>query len=258
MKSKLDYTIERVYENKRIDENVYQLEVQGNFKGIPGQFYMLRCWDMEPVLWRPISIHYLNEEKIVFLYQITGRGTRKLGNLKKGDEIKLLGPLGNGFFTNDIIKKNIAIIAGGIGIAPMFYLAKDIRKQISIDSIQFKDYKLDLYAGFKDSTYSIEKFQPFADNIYVSTETGSAGKKGYVTDGFNPENYNMVVCCGPQVMMKKVVNMCSEKQVTVYVSMENRMACGIGACLVCTCNTINGNKRVCRDGPVFLGTDIMM
>ncbi|WP_368489873.1 dihydroorotate dehydrogenase electron transfer subunit [Clostridium sp. BJN0013] len=258
MKSKLDYRVEKVFKNRQISENLYELEIQGNFEGIPGQFYMLRCWDMEPVLWRPISIHYMDEKRIVFLYHVTGRGTKKLSSLKSGDQMKILGPLGNGFYIKDIIRKNIAIITGGIGIAPMLYLAENIREKIKADKLLYRDYKLDLYAGFRDNTYCMEEFNSLVDNIYISTETGLEGKKGYITDIFNPEKYDVVLCCGPQVMMKKVVNMCREKQVTVYVSMENRMACGIGACLVCTCNTIGGNKRVCRDGPVFLGTDIVI
>ena len=84
------------------------------------------------------------------------------------------------------------------------------------------------------------------------------GHKGYVTELFNPENYDVVLCCGPEIMMKKVVKMCKEKNVPVYVSMENHMACGVGACLVCTCKTKDGNKRTCKDGPVFLGEDIVI
>lgn len=258
MKSELDYTVEEVFENRKIAENLYELEIQGNFKGIPGQFYMLRCWDMEPVLWRPISIHYLDRKRIIFLYHVAGRGTKKLGSLKSGDEIKILGPLGNGFCIKDIIRKNTAVIAGGIGIAPMFYAVENIRETIKKDKLSYKDYKLDLYAGFKDNTYCMEKFKPLVDNVYVSTETGVEGKKGYITDIFEPEKYDVVLCCGPQIMMKQIINMCREKQITLYVSMENRMACGIGACLVCTCNTIGGNKRVCKDGPIFLGTDVVI
>lgn len=107
MKSKLEYTVEKVFENKKIAENLYELEIQGDFKGIPGQFYMLRCWDMEPVLWRPISVHYLDEKRIIFLYHVAGRGTKKLSSLKSGDEIKILGPLGNGFCIEDIMKKTL-------------------------------------------------------------------------------------------------------------------------------------------------------
>ena len=251
MKSELEYTTQKVYKNEEIVEGIYKLEIHGRFNGRPGQFYMLRCWNLEPLLSRPISIHYLDTNKIVFLYQVVGKGTEKLSKLKKEDEIKLLGPLGNGFNIEDLGRK-IAIVAGGIGVAPMFYLAQSIRKQID------ENCKLDLYVGFRDSVYSIEQFKSFVDTIHISTETGNQGTKGYVTDEFRPEIYDTVLCCGPEVMMKKVINMCKEKQVTVYVSMENHMACGVGACLVCTCSTIKGNKRACKDGPVFLGSDIIL
>ncbi|QXE18642.1 dihydroorotate dehydrogenase electron transfer subunit [Clostridium sp. 001] len=250
MKNELSYTTEKVYKNEKTAEGIYKLEIQGKFKGKPGQFYMLRCWKLEPLLSRPISVHYLDTNKIVFLYQVVGQGTEKLSKLKTGDEIKLLGPLGNGFDIENL-KTKTAIITGGIGIAPMFYLAQSIRKQ-------HENCKLDLYAGFRDSVYSIDKFKPFVDDIHIYTETGTQGTKGYVTDEFRPELYDTVLCCGPEVMMKKVISMCRKKQVTVYVSMENRMACGVGACLVCTCSTIKGNKRACKDGPVFLGSDIVL
>lgn len=258
MESKLDYTVERVFENKKIAEDLYELKIQGDFKGIPGQFYMLRCWDIEPILWRPVSIHYLDDNNIIFLYHVVGRGTKEISRLKTGDEIKILGPLGNGFYVKDIMRKNVAVITGGIGIAPMFYVAKSIRNEIERDKFHCNECKLDLYAGFANATYCMEKFKPLMDNVYISTETGVEGRKGYITDIFKPENYDMVLCCGPEAMMKKVISMCMEKDVTVYVSMEKYMACGIGACLVCTCNTINGNKRVCTDGPVFLGTDLVI
>lgn len=256
MESKLNYVVREVYENKKVTDNIYKLEIKGNFKGIPGQFYMLRCWDLDPVLARPVSIHDLEEDKITFLYQVVGRGTEKLCNLGGGDKIKLLGPLGNGFSRGNLRGKT-AIITGGIGIAPMFYLARDIKDQSLNAKGSIEEYKVDLYAGFKDDVYSIKKFQPFVDNIYISTENGSRGIKGYVTDEFKPEIYDMVLCCGPEAMIQKVVEKCIKEKVKVYVSMEKHMACGIGACLVCTCNTTSGNKRVCKDGPVFSGEEIV-
>lgn len=239
------YNNEIVYENVMIAHGIYEMTVKGNFSGTPGQFYMLRCWDKEPILSRPISIHRLNNESISFLYAAVGEGTSLLSKLKKGDNIRLMGPLGdNGFPVNDI-KGKTAIITGGAGIAPMLYCAEKLRCS-----------RLDIYAGFKDEVYSVQNFIPFADNIYLSTESGKDGHKGYITDIFKAQNYDTVLCCGPEPMMKKVLKMCFEKSVKVYVSMEKHMACGIGACLVCTCKTNNGNKRTCKDGPVFSGDEI--
>ena len=102
------------------------------------------------------------------------------------------------------------------------------------------------------------EIKEYVTNINISTETGSEGYKGYVTDLFKPENYDVVLCCGPEVMMNKVIKMCNDKKIPLYVSMEKHMACGIGACLVCTCKTINGNRRTCKDGPVFLGSEVIL
>jgi len=157
-----------------------------------------------------------------------------------------MGPLGNGFDLENI-KGKIAIVTGGIGIAPMNYLIKSI-----------KNINMDIYAGFRDETYCTENFNNLVDNVVVATEDGSAGEKGYVTDYFHPEDYDLVLCCGPEIMMDKVILMCREKKIPLYVSMEKRMACGIGACLVCTCKTRFGNKRTCKDGPVFKGEDILL
>jgi 2-polyprenylphenol hydroxylase and related flavodoxin oxidoreductases len=253
LEDKLEYIACRVDKNTKIKDNIYEIEFKGNFNGKPGQFYMLRSWNMYPLLSRPISICYLDENKITFLYQVVGNGTKKLSLLHQGDEVKLTGPLGNGF---DIDKMNgkISIVSGGIGIAPMLYLVKNIKETLNKGNIQ-----IDLYAGFKKDTYILDRFEQFVDNIYYSVEVGKGEETvGYITDIFHPENYDMVLCCGPELMMKKVVNMCGDKKVPLYVSMENHMACGVGACLVCTCKTKHGNKRTCCDGPVFSGEDLVL
>jgi dihydroorotate dehydrogenase electron transfer subunit len=117
---------------------------------------------------------------------------------------------------------------------------------------------VDIYAGFKENVYGISEIKNYVDNIYIATENGLHGSKGYVTDIFNPGKYSAVLCCGPRIMMERVVKMCNDYETPVYISMENYMACGIGACLVCTCKTLNGNKRTCKDGPVFLGKDVIL
>lgn len=236
---------EVVFENISIANDIYKLTIKGNFNGEPGQFYMLRAWDDEPLLGRPISINYINQEEISFIYQVKGRGTEILKKLKKGDSIKLMGPSGNGFKLDEL-KGKIAIVAGGLGIAPLLYAA-----------LNAKNVEMDLYAGFKDETYVVDDFKGVADKIYISTESGSVGHKGYVTDIFNPRLYSEVLCCGPEPMMKKVIEMCKNEGVPIQVSIEKRMGCGMGACLVCTCKTVKGNARTCLDGPVFNGFDIV-
>lgn len=240
------YMVESVYSNEKIEEDIYEITIEGNFEGRPGQFYLLRAWDMEPVLSRPISIYDKDAEKIKFLYRMCGRGTEILAKLKKGDEIKLTGPLGNGFDLEKIQGK-VALVAGGIGIAPMLYLSKEL-----------KNCSVDLYAGFKNVSKTVDYVEKYVNNFYLSTENGEAGHKGFVTDLLNVDKYDVVVCCGPEIMMAKVIKMCDEKDIPLYVSMENRMACGIGACLVCTCKTKDGRKRSCKEGPVFLGKELVI
>lgn len=240
------YSVEKVYSNKKIDDDIYEITIKGKFEGKPGQFYMLRAWDREPTLSRPISINNIHKDKITFLYRATGRGTEILSKLNMGDEIKITGPLGNGFDVEKIDGK-IAIVAGGIGIAPMRYLINKLG-----------NCKIDLHVGFKNRSKTVENVEKKVDNIILSTEKGDFGHKGYVTDLLRVEDYDAIICCGPEIMMKKVIIMCKEKNVPVYVSMENRMACGIGACLVCTCKTKSGRKRSCKDGPVFLGEELVI
>jgi dihydroorotate dehydrogenase electron transfer subunit len=238
-------SVEKIYENVEISEGVYMLSIKGKFNVKPGQFFMLKVGDLEPLLPRPISVYDVSSEKISFLYQIVGTGTKLLSKLKENDAIQMMGPLGNGFDVEKI-KGKIAVVSGGIGIAPLIYLIKSLT-----------GCAIDLYAGFRTVDYSVDTVEKYVNKTYLSTENGKIGHKGYVTDLINPKEYEKVICCGPEIMMKKVVCMCKDAKVPVYVSMENHMACGIGACLVCTCKTKDGNKRTCKDGPVFLGKDLI-
>lgn len=240
----MEYRKAYIIDNKEICKDIYKLSIKGDFKGLPGQFYMIRSWDKEPLLSRPISIYSIEDNKLEFLYGVVGQGTKLLSELKKEDSIKLLGPLGNGFPVKGI-KGKIALVSGGIGIAPFYETVKNL-----------KGCQVDLYAGFKEKSYSIDEFKKYTNNIYITTETGEQGQKGYITESLEVNEYDMVLCCGPEVMMKKVIKMCKQEDIPVYVSMEKHMACGVGACLGCTCKTKNGNKRTCKEGPVFLGDEL--
>lgn len=239
------YIAAKIFENIEISDNVYKISIEGSFDGKPGQFYLLRTWDKEPLLSRPISIYDVTENKISFLYQVVGEGTEILRDSKVSEEIKITGPLGNSFPLENI-KGKVAVVSGGIGVAPMNYLVKNL-----------KDCTVDFYAGFRNVVFGLDEIYELINKSYISTENGSVGHKGYVIDLLKPEEYDIVLCCGPEIMMNKVAKMCVDKNVPVYVSMEKHMACGIGACLVCTCKTKNGNKRTCKDGPVFKGSDVV-
>ena len=240
----MEYRQEEVLNNTEVSKDIYIMKIKGKFSGKPGQFYMLRAWEEEPLLSRPISIYNIDEEGIEFLYLVKGRGTKILSKLKKNNKINLLGPLGNGF-PIDKISGKVALVSGGVGVAPLYYLAKNL-----------KNCHITLFSGFKDRSYAVDCFKDYVENIEIATESGLEGSKGFVTENLNTSSFDMVLTCGPSVMMDKVLSMCRVSNTEVYMSFENKMACGVGACLCCTCNTKNGMKRTCKDGPVFSGYDL--
>lgn len=239
------YQKSKVVENVELTKNIFKMTVEGDFSSDKaGQFYMLRSWGIEPFLSRPISIHDASSEGIEFLYEVVGEGTKLFSELKSGDYIELLGPVGNGFDTKDINGK-VAIVTGGIGIAPMGLLMK-----------QLEHCEVDFYAGFRDEVYSIDNIGKSAKNIHISTDSGREGHKGFIIEIFDPKEYDYVLSCGPTPLMKRIADACNENKVKSYLSLESRMACGVGACLGCTVETTNGKKRVCKDGPVFSGDEV--
>lgn len=247
---KPQYKVVRVEENIEICKDIYRLTIKHELSEvesiIPGQFYMLRCWNKEPILSRPISVCSVEGNNITFLYAVLGKGTELFSKARINDEIEIIGPLGNGFNIENI-KGKVAIISGGIGIAPMVQLVKEL-----------KQCEIDVYAGFRSVSYALEEIKGYVNNINISTEDGREGYKGYVTDLLQVDNYDMVICCGPEIMMEKVLRSCKAHSIPIYVSMETHMACGVGACLVCTCKTKTGNKRTCKEGPVFCGDDLVI
>ena len=240
----MNYKKSKVLYNEKVVDNIYKMVCEDTNEIKPGQFYMLKL-NGQTLLPRPISICEKEDNKITFLYAVVGKGTEEYSKLKEGDYINLTGPLGNGFDLSKDLGK-VAIVTGGIGTAPMVEVSKRLREK-------YKDAVIDVYAGFRDEIYLKEELLKYADSVNVTTNTGKYGHKGFVTDILKPEEYDTVLCCGPEIMMKKVIEMCKEKNIKIYVSMEKHMACGVGACLVCTCKTKDGNKRTCKDGPVFDG-----
>lgn len=238
------YKNAKIISNEEISESIFKMVVEDTSEIKAGQFYMLKH-NGQTLLPRPISICEKNDCTLTFVYAVVGIGTKEYSTLKEGDSIYLTGPLGNGFDLNKDYGK-VALVGGGIGVAPLLELSKRLRNENP-------NKKIDLYAGFRDDVYLVDDFKEHVNDIKISTNSGKYGNKGFVTEILNVEEYDTVLCCGPEVMMKAVVEMCKEKKVQVYVSMEKHMACGVGACLVCTCKTKDGNKRTCKDGPVFDG-----
>ncbi|HEY2492511.1 MAG TPA: dihydroorotate dehydrogenase electron transfer subunit [Paenibacillus sp.] len=225
----------KVVSNVQVAEQVYLLRVEGNYEGSMGQFYMLRTWGHYPLLSRPISIFNKNDENIEFLYQVVGEGTTLLASLRPEDTIQLDGPYGNGF---PIPEGRVALIGGGIGIAPLYYSAQQMTHA-------------DVYLGFSKEAYLQDTFGKVASSLHINVG-------GYIVDDVDFEQYDTIMACGPHVMMRAVQTkyLQSNRQAKVYISLENRMACGIGACLVCSVSCLDGRKKACTDGPVFEAQEV--
>ena len=213
----------------------------------PGQFVQVRV-DGSPstYLRRPISIHDVDftQNEISLLVLRVGEGTRKLADVAEGHLINILLPLGNGF-TIPEKGENVLLVGGGIGIAPLFYFAKVLNE---------KGFRPTLLLGGKTETdlLRLADYQQLGETI-VTTEDGSLGEKGFVTQHFiwQRQSFDKIYVCGPKRMMKAVAKLADEKGVWCEVSLENLMACGLGACLCCVEETVDGNVCVCKEGPVF-------
>ena len=213
----------------------------------PGQFVQVRI-DGSPstYLRRPISIHDVdfNQNEITLLVQQVGEGTRHLAMAELGDTINMVLPLGNGFSLPEK-GENVLLVGGGIGIAPLYYFAKVLNE---------KGINPTLLLGGKSKSDLIRlvDYQQFGET-FVTTEDGSLGVKGFVTQHslWQQQSFDKIYVCGPKPMMKAVAKMAAEKDVWCEVSLENLMACGLGACLCCVEDTVDGNVCVCKEGPIF-------
>lgn len=219
---------------------------------LPGQFIEVKVSSTyEPFLKRPISIYNVDKENriIEFIFQIRGRGTEFLSKAEIGDMLEVLAPLGDGTF--DIKDcKNIAIIGGGIGIFPLYELAKNC-----------KDSKVNIYLGFRNKDFVMleDEFKGVSNNLVISTDDGTYGKEGfainYLKEDFEKQNFDGIFACGPLPMLKSIKEFAESKNVYCQISLEEIMGCGIGACLGCAVKykteTEETYKRVCKEGPVF-------
>lgn len=223
-------------------------------QAVPGQFVSLYCQEGSRLLPRPISICEINgsEGLLRVVYRVVGQGTEEFSKLQAGDTIDVVGPLGNGF----TLKEGSAIlIGGGIGIPPMLALAKSLKGKVSV------------VLGYRDATMFLKEEFDSCSEVYISTEDGSVGTKGNVIDAIkaNGLTADTIYSCGPIPMLRGVQNFAQENNIPAQISMEEKMACGIGACLACVCQSKEkdghsnvNNKRVCKDGPVFDSRDIIL
>lgn len=228
----------KVVFNKKLSSNFYLIKVDKTLDAKMGQFAMVRAWDKYPLLSRPISVYDTDSVGTTFLYKIVGEGTSIFSKLKSGDEIVIEGSYGTGF---PLLDGKILLVGGGVGIAPLYLAAKNLKSNS-------KSSTVDVLLGFTDEPVLLDEFTKVADD--VRSKIG-----GFVTDLVDDEPYDYIYTCGPTVMMKTLYKKITKKE-KLYASLESRMACGVGVCLACTCRTSNGNKKLCCDGPVFLGKEV--
>ena len=228
----------RILSNEKLSKDFYLMKVEHKNNAQMGQFYMLRAWDQYPVLSRPISVYDADGDTLSFLYKVVGKGTEIFAELEKDDDITLQGPLGN---TIPDMDGKIAMVGGGVGIAPIYLASKRLKEM-------HPECNIDIFLGFSDVALLEDEYGKVADNVTVNVG-------GFVTDDISPENYDHIFTCGPEIMMKVLFEKCRKAGVEdrLLISVENRMACGIGACLVCSCKTDKGNRKACKDGPIFSG-----
>ena len=224
----------------------------------PGQFISMYTNDGSKLLPRPISICEIDAVNgcLRVVYRVTGEntGTEQFSKLEAGDTIPVVGPLGNGFPYEKAAGKKVFLMGGGIGVPPILELAK-----------QMECEKKQIVVGYRDAqTFLKEEFEQNGE-VYISTEDGSVGTKGNVMDAIreNALDADIIYACGPTPMLRAIKAYAEENNIECYISLEERMACGIGACLACVCKSKEkdhhsnvNNKRICKDGPVFLSTEV--
>ncbi|NLD16910.1 MAG: dihydroorotate dehydrogenase electron transfer subunit [Tissierellia bacterium] len=220
------------------NKEYYIIKIKKDNEAKPGQFYMLRSWDIQPVLSRPISVYDANDEEVSFLYRVVGEGTENLTKLESGDEITLDGPYGLGFPLKENAKA--LLIGGGIGIAPLYYLGKELKKVGT---------EVDIYFSLRGEEIIREELTEASDNLVLKTNERVVALPNYA-------DYDVVYTCGPERLMEDVYENTKAAGIPLYASFEKKMGCGFGVCSGCTQHTADGNKLVCKDGPVFLGEEV--
>lgn len=249
-----DY-VASVVENKKIAENVYEItfETQESVPVRAGQFGDIAVGGTH-LLRRPIAICKADGNRITFCYQIKGEGTKTLKTMKVGEKTNVLMPLGNGFYVEPEEKK-VALVGGGVGVFPLISVLRAYKAEKEISA----------YIGYrnKDAVCGVEEFAK-ADNFVAVTDDGSYGEKQNAVQAFEKALQNgyrpdVVLACGPTPMLRALKTVTEREGLPCYVSLEERMGCGIGACLVCVCDKTNGKKaRVCKDGPVFNASEVQL
>ena len=232
-----------ILSNEEVAEKIFRLTVDApELAEIAraGQFVQVKISD-EFTLRRPLGIASTFGGRVKIFYRVVGRGTEALSTKKAGERLNILGALGNGYTPRD---GKILLVGGGMGLAPLLCAAEK--------------FSADVLMGGRNQGEVLfwqEEFRPHAEKIFITTDDGSYARKGFAID-LLPDilaagNYSAILTCGPEIMMRGIAKLAHEKNLPCEVSFEKRMACGLGACLSCSIDTVNGRKKVCKDGPIF-------
>lgn len=254
-----------ITQNIQIAPDIYLMKIESPETAEtahPGQFLHIRCSDaLSPLLRRPISIADVDKKtgNIIIIYRVVGQGTQLLCQKRSGDMLDIIGPLGNGFPMPDKGKTSI-IVGGGIGVAPLLYLAKNIAKE----QINVRLPIVLLGFATKQEAFGIEFLNSLGVKVEICTDDGTLGHKGFPTKllkeylGQHQDKSKLILyACGPKPMLSDIKDIATCENITAYLSLEERMACGVGACLGCSVKSSQaGYKKVCKDGPVFAAGEI--
>lgn len=244
----------KVLRQDMLMEGIYSMWIQAEEiarQSVPGQFISVYTRDGGKLLPRPISLCEIDKEggALRIVYRVAGEGTKEFSSYQSGDPVEIMGPLGNGF---PLKEKKAFLIGGGIGIPPMLELSKQL------------NCEKQMILGYRDSLFLTEDFKQYGE-VFVATEDGSSGTKGNVLDAIRENNLkaDIIYACGPTPMLRAIKEYALENEMECYISLEEKMACGIGACLACVCKSKDvdshshvHNKRICKDGPVFAAEEV--
>lgn len=252
----------KIYEKAKVtkalelSKGIFELRIKTNIakEAKPGQFVMVYPKDKSTILPRPISICEAEGDLLRLVYRVAGKGTKEFSLYEENDEVTVMGPIGNGFPIEKALGKKAVLIGGGIGVPPILQLSKEIKAKEVTTVLGYRNNDLFLKDDF-------DKYS----NTVIATEDGSVGTKGNVLTAIKEQGIecDVIFACGPMPMLRAIKQYAKEKNIEAYISLEERMACGVGACLGCVCKTVNkdehshvNNARVCTEGPVFLASEV--
>lgn len=235
----------KIIENKMLVANVYKMRLMGDVSDITacGQFINIQLDGL--YLRRPISVYDRDDVSVTIIYKVVGKGTEQMAKMQSGETLDVLTGLGNGYDLSASGDKPL-LLGGGVGVPPLYMLAKKLRAQ-------GKEVSVVLGFNTENEVFCEDDFKKLGCNVTVTTADGSYGKKGFVTDAY-PDEYSYFYTCGPEPMLKAVYKTAATDG---EMSFEERMGCGFGACMGCSCKTIAGYKRICKDGPVMKKGEIL-